>query len=313
MSKLLINEPPLQVLPTLAKEIGLNEAIALQQLHYWLKHGIWHKGQKWIYKPVHKWQSQDFPFWSEKTIRNVFKSLEKQDLILIDKLHSNRQVRVNYYSINNKELQKIAEKIGKANEINDWVILTECIWQYLPLPFGKAYHFHTVKLTSCIWKDLPNVKESNKEKNKEKNKDTSKGGVKKTKFNPFEYEIPSFIDKELWQAYHEMREIAKKPATENACKRLVSKLTKWNKKGLDVNPAIEASLIANWTDVYEEKAVSNSQPTNKKANSDLPAWQQTYVPPTFNANDIQRPVELSEEEKKRASEQLKQARQEFLL
>lgn len=174
MSKLLINEPPLQVLPTLAKEIGLNEAIALQQLHYWLKHGIWHKGQKWIYKPVHKWQSQDFPFWSEKTIRNVFKSLEKQDLILIDKLHSNRQVRVNYYSINDKELQKIAEKIGKANEINDWVILTECIWQYLPLPFGKAYHFHTVKLTSCMWKELPNVKESNKEVNKEVNKDTVK-------------------------------------------------------------------------------------------------------------------------------------------
>lgn len=35
-AQLLINEPPLQVLPTLAKTIGLNEAIVLQQVHYWL-------------------------------------------------------------------------------------------------------------------------------------------------------------------------------------------------------------------------------------------------------------------------------------
>ena len=35
-SKLLIDEPPLQVLPSLALKIGLNEAIILQQVHYWL-------------------------------------------------------------------------------------------------------------------------------------------------------------------------------------------------------------------------------------------------------------------------------------
>ena len=37
MSKLLINEQPLQVLPSLAEAIGLNQAIALQQVHYWLE------------------------------------------------------------------------------------------------------------------------------------------------------------------------------------------------------------------------------------------------------------------------------------
>ena len=37
MSNLLINESPLQVLPTLATYIGLNEAIFLQQVHYWLR------------------------------------------------------------------------------------------------------------------------------------------------------------------------------------------------------------------------------------------------------------------------------------
>jgi len=39
-SSLLINESPLQVLPSLAVLVGLNEAIVLQQTHYWIKMGL---------------------------------------------------------------------------------------------------------------------------------------------------------------------------------------------------------------------------------------------------------------------------------
>ena len=81
MSKLLINEPPLQVLPSLAKAIGLNEAIFLQQVHYWLqgtKHR--HEGKPWVYNTYEGWQEQ-FPFWSVSTIRRTVASLCKQGLI----------------------------------------------------------------------------------------------------------------------------------------------------------------------------------------------------------------------------------------
>ena len=83
MSKLLINEHPLQVLPGLATAIGLNEAILLQQIHYWLqtsKHDI--DDRKWIYNSISKWQEQ-FPFWSESTIRRTINSLRKQELLLV--------------------------------------------------------------------------------------------------------------------------------------------------------------------------------------------------------------------------------------
>ena len=36
MSNLLLNEVPLMCQPSLATKIGLNEAIFIQQLHYWL-------------------------------------------------------------------------------------------------------------------------------------------------------------------------------------------------------------------------------------------------------------------------------------
>ena len=81
MSRLLINEPPLQVLPSLVKEIGLNEAIMLQQMHYWLlKSANEFTGVKWFYKTLEEWQTE-FPFWSAMTIRRTLGSLEKQKII----------------------------------------------------------------------------------------------------------------------------------------------------------------------------------------------------------------------------------------
>lgn len=111
MSNLLINEPPLQVLPSLAAAIGLNEALLLQQLHYWLRHAkVEHEGRMWIYKNLDKWKEQDFPFWSKNTIRRAIKSLSDQGLILIEKLAPNSFDRVNHYAINYELLSKIELK-----------------------------------------------------------------------------------------------------------------------------------------------------------------------------------------------------------
>ena len=86
MSKLLINESPLVILPSLALLIGLNEAIFLQQLHYWLERSKYEKyGQKWIYKSLENWR-KEFLFWSERTIQRVISALKKQEIIIIKKL-----------------------------------------------------------------------------------------------------------------------------------------------------------------------------------------------------------------------------------
>lgn len=82
MSKLLINEPPLQVLPSLAVAIGLNEAIFLQQLHYWLRiSNHVHDDRVWVYNTYDGWLEQ-FPFWSVPTIRRVVTSLRNLSLII---------------------------------------------------------------------------------------------------------------------------------------------------------------------------------------------------------------------------------------
>jgi len=79
---LLLQERPLIVLPQLACAVGLNEAIVLQQLHYWLvEGGTEHEGRRWVYNSYEQWQVDNFPFWSLPTIRRVFGNLERDGLI----------------------------------------------------------------------------------------------------------------------------------------------------------------------------------------------------------------------------------------
>jgi hypothetical protein len=82
-SKLLIQEPPLQVLPGLAVAIGLNEAIILQQLHFLLlnRPPFVFEGRGWIIVTLEGWHGM-LPWWSEHTIRRALERLEGLGLVL---------------------------------------------------------------------------------------------------------------------------------------------------------------------------------------------------------------------------------------
>lgn len=102
MSRLLINEPPLQVLPSLAIELGLNEAIMLQQIHYWLINSSHEfEGVKWFYKTLEDWQTE-FPFWSTMTIRRTLTNLEKQKVIRIGNFNKKKFDKTKWYTIEYK-------------------------------------------------------------------------------------------------------------------------------------------------------------------------------------------------------------------
>ena len=106
MSRLLIDEPPLQVLPSLAREIGLNEAIMLQQIHYWLlKSGNEFEGAKWFYKTLEDWQTE-FPFWSAMTIRRTLGSLEKQKIIKIGNFNKKKFDKTKWFTIDYQRVNR---------------------------------------------------------------------------------------------------------------------------------------------------------------------------------------------------------------
>ena len=109
-SSLLINEPPLSVLPSLAAAVGLNEAIVLQQLHYWLenkKTGVLREdGHKWIFNSYEEWQ-ENFPFWSPRTVQRIFLDLEHAGLIISAQFDKATYDRRKYYRLNYDQLRMI--------------------------------------------------------------------------------------------------------------------------------------------------------------------------------------------------------------
>lgn len=116
-SKLLISEDPLIVLPSLAKRIGLEEAIVLQQIHYWVatqqktqnercfKHGFY-----WVYNTLEQWQETQFPWWSLMSVRRILKALEDMGLVTSRKLESQTDWNQRkWYTVNYAALRKLEQ------------------------------------------------------------------------------------------------------------------------------------------------------------------------------------------------------------
>lgn len=128
-NSLLIDEPPLQVLPSLAKIIGLNEAIVLQQIHYWITNpsvGVERDGYKWVYNTYEEWKDTNFPFWSVPTIKRVFASLEKSGLVVSVQFESKDWNHKKFYRIDYDVLSNESERYDRSYQ-NDLIEELESI------------------------------------------------------------------------------------------------------------------------------------------------------------------------------------------
>lgn len=101
-----LNWRPIAVYPQLAIKTGINEAILLQQLNYWM--GIstnTDKGETYVYKTYEEWK-KELPYISEETIGRAVRKLTKMKLIRVEKrIHTQR------YFINYDEVQKLVDEI----------------------------------------------------------------------------------------------------------------------------------------------------------------------------------------------------------
>lgn len=64
MNALLFDERPIATNPVLVREIGLNEAIVLQQINFWLEvnkqnEKNFHDAKYWTYNSIRAWHESD--------------------------------------------------------------------------------------------------------------------------------------------------------------------------------------------------------------------------------------------------------------
>lgn len=161
---LLINEPPLQVLPSLAVMVGLNKSIFLQQLHYRLLISRrTSEGFSWVCQTAEEWQEKEFPFWSVSTVKRIIKELEEDEYIVsTSKLNKMKMDRTKWYRIN-------VEKMKELGQTQRNSIVSDCDNGTVQNDTNVSVTLnqsHCVKMTRPITKEYKSIK-----KNVEKNLD----------------------------------------------------------------------------------------------------------------------------------------------
>ena len=129
-SQLLFNEEPLVINRMAARVLGLNESIVLQQIHYWIEINRkakinFHEGRTWTYNTYDSWQNENFDFWSERTLKRIFKNLFDKGILLKGNYNKHKYDRKLWVTIDYDELDNILNEYN--NKIQGNVeISTKC-------------------------------------------------------------------------------------------------------------------------------------------------------------------------------------------
>ena len=128
LTNLLIADRPLLVLPRLVAFVGLNEAIVLQQIRYWLADDLRPQvrdGRRWVYNTYEAWHERNFPFWSVATVKRTFGSLERQGLLNSANYNASRRDHTKWYTVNFDRLIELdqlyraahGQSVGRTNGV----------------------------------------------------------------------------------------------------------------------------------------------------------------------------------------------------
>ncbi len=107
MTKLLINESPLQVLPSLVRLVGLSQAIILQQIQYLVQSQGWHdlSGRRWYTADYAELSRLCGKIWEKKTLSNYVRELEEEGFLLSEKFDKSARVHTKSYRIDYSRLE----------------------------------------------------------------------------------------------------------------------------------------------------------------------------------------------------------------
>lgn len=121
MSNLLLNERPLIVLPSLAAMLNsLDEAVILQQIHYWIeKKQNYREGRYWVYNSMENWMRQ-FPWIkSRTTLTRYFNNLEKKGLLITGNYNKAGFDKTKWYTIDYSTLSNFEQRLYRTCTTSD--------------------------------------------------------------------------------------------------------------------------------------------------------------------------------------------------
>ncbi|WP_461196834.1 hypothetical protein [Acinetobacter pittii] len=266
MSKLLINESPLQVQPSLAMAIGLNEAIFLQQLHYWLGASKFKRDDRvWVYNTYPEWLLQ-LKYMSLATLKRTIKSLKEQKLILVERFDKAKSNQVNFYAIDYDILAIVEENITQALDSIDQLKMSQSISSNCTTPSAQNEPMDRLKMSQSLQENTQEITQENI------NKKTKQKSSKFSLDDACGVTLPSGVDRSLWIAYIEMRFAMKKAPTLKAVELALGDLAKWGAE--KANQSLTNSIKSSWVGLFEPKQAVQSY--SNARNDREAAWAEYY-------------------------------------
>ena len=154
MSNMLISEQPLMFSPTLAIELGsIEAAVFMQQLHFWLGISQHHyDGRTWVYNNTDQCIQMVRGTIKKRTIERIISDLKKRNLLIVERLHSNKWNKTNYFTINYVELQKIGSQYSSNTGIAHTAKMADSIAPKWRIPYRQNGGFDSAKMAESLQK-----------------------------------------------------------------------------------------------------------------------------------------------------------------
>ena len=214
-----------------ALEVGINGAIMLNHLHYWVKKNAdnemnYHDGYFWTYNSIAAYKKQ-FPFWSEKTIYRILRELEVNGYVKTGNYNQSAYDRTKWYALTEKSVKLLKSTIGQEYK-NSQDNATETTLTDCQNEITQSDNAHLDKLyKSTLYK--------NKHKERPINKHSANCS-------------PALA--EALAAFAEHRKKLKKPMTDYAKKLLINKLQKLAKTEQEQIAILNQSIENGWQGVF---------------------------------------------------------------
>lgn len=252
----------------LAEKFGIEKAILLDHICYWIAENERNEvnfidGKTWVFNTA-KALNEKFHYMSQRSLARYLNELERDGVLITGNYCKNHFNRTKWYALSDeymhllndyKSASEIKEsnikKIIKNNQNNENSDITkneQLNCQNVNSDDAK------ISIQNC-----QNVK-SEKYTNlyAQKNLQIPKEKNKKEK-SLLLFDLPSFIDKNIFQDFINHRKEIKKPLTQTALKALIANLEKIHAKGLNANEALLNSIANGWQGVFEPKGEQKYQ------------------------------------------------------
>ena len=135
----------------LACEIGVNAAVIFQNIYYWISHNEknrqpihYHKGKYWTFNSVRAF-SEQFPYMSERTIKNCIKTLVDEKYLIKGNFNVKTYDKTNWYALGERGVSLKSKTIGQKLPKGD-----ESVGQKLPNGLGNNCPIDSTQIAQPI-------------------------------------------------------------------------------------------------------------------------------------------------------------------